>query len=279
MAPGSPANDGRDALFADIAALTGMPFPNLLYRRLAENPRQLEDCWSRVRPGLARIGPARLRLLMLDGVQPPGPHVETDPGSTSSLRSFAQHSPGDLFPDSAQAATLLRVLDAYDSGNSCNIVVIALLLEGSKADRSSPLVYGRATHDPRNARPESGVLPPMLDLEAMSSDAVASVLRLSRVIEPRGRAIPSLFRHLGHDPVLLRWVEAELGHSSDSGALDQAETSMRASAAWTASHWPEAVQPLADEPLRNLLDPFRTMIPRMLAVSAVLRRAVEGQLP
>lgn len=60
-------------LFADISRMTGMPFPNLLYRRLAGHPGQLEACWDRVGPGLRLVGAPALRHRLVG--PGPGPAV------------------------------------------------------------------------------------------------------------------------------------------------------------------------------------------------------------
>lgn len=274
-----PVHVGRDAIFADISELTGMPFPNLLYRRLGEDPRRLRDCWERVRPGLARIGPRALRRLMFDDSNLAGTGTSAD--SRSDVGGLiAPPVPGSSPIDAEQAATLRRLLSVYDSGNSCNAVVVALLLEGASGDSSSPLLS--TAELPEGGSPtgiDAAQLPPMLEVKDMDTVARESVLRLARLIEPGGRAVPSLFRHVGHDPGLLGWIETAVTEAAASGALDRCERSVRATATWSASHWPEPVQPLDDDRDRKLLEPFRIMIPRMLATSAVLRVALRSQLP
>ncbi len=273
MTSPDPFDVGRNAVFADISELTGMPFPNLLYRRLGEDPRRLQDCWERVRPGLARIGSRALRRLMFDDSNLAG--TGTPAGSRSDVPVT-----GSSPIDAEQAAMLVRLLSAYDSGNSCNIVVVALLLEGAPGDSSSPLLS--TAELPEGGLPtgmDTVQLPPMLEVDDIGTVARESVLRLARLIEPGGRAVPSLFRHVGHDPALLGWIETAVTEAAGSGALDRCERLIRATAAWTASHWPEPVQPLDDDHDRKLLEPFGIMIPRMLATSAVLRAALRRQLP
>lgn len=279
MTSPDPVDVGRNAVFADISELTDMPFPNLLYRCLGEDPRRLEDCWERVRPGLARIGPRALRRLMFDESNPAG--TGTSAGSKSDDGgSIAAPVLGSSPIDAEQAAMLVRLLSAYDSGNSCNVVVVVLLLEGAPGDSSSPLLSSAEFRDGEvPTGMDTAQLPEMLEVDDMGTAARESVLRLARLIEPGGRAVPSLFRHVGHDPALLGWIETAVTKAAASRALGRYEHSVRATAAWTASHWPEPVQPLDDDRDRKLLEPFGIMIPRMLATSAVLRAALRSQLP
>ncbi|WP_026531413.1 hypothetical protein [Arthrobacter sp. H41] len=279
MTSPDPVKVGRDTIFADISELTGMPFPNLLYRRLGEDPRRLEDCWGRVRPGLARIGHTALRRLMLDGIDSADAHAPAARGPEGKI-SNARPASGTSPINPGQAATLLRILSPYDSGNSCNAVVVALLRGGAPGDSSSPLLSTVAsTGDALPTEMVTAPLPPMLEVDDMGTEARNSVLRLARLIEPGGRAVPSLFRHIGHDTALLDWIESVVTDAAESGALNRCEDSVRAVAARTAAHWPEPVQPLDDDQVRKLLQPFETMIPRMLATSTVLRAALSSQLP
>lgn len=241
----------RNALLADISALTMMPFPNLVYRVLADEPGRLESCWHRVRPGLVLVGARRLRERLAD----------------SGLTPAFSPEPQEFVTDERRRR-LTDVLNAYDSGNSCNAVLITLLLEGARGDAESPLV---PVQPPRADAPgERRPLPPMLELDAMSDATREQVLRLARMVDPKGDVVPSLFRHLAGDDGLLNTVAATLRAASLSGDFDRLHNEITARVAATITEWPVPVDPLTDPGTRALIEPFARVIPRMLAVSAVL---------
>lgn len=243
----------RTQLFADISRLTGMPFPNLLYRRLAEHPGQLEACWNRVRPGLVLVGAPALKQRM----------IGAGPAPVGNDR---------VLPHERGRRLLLDVLDVYDAGNSCNSVAVHLLLNGAKGTTESSL-----TRLPRPGPPQNPpAIPPMLELEAMSGSVRERVLRLALLVEPGGKIIPSVFRHLAGDESLLSSVETTLREAVDAGILDTAYDQIRATLTKTADEWPLPVHPVEDSATRGVIEPFAATIPRMLATSAILRTAVAG---
>lgn len=244
----------RNELLADISRLTSMPFPNLLYRRLAEYPGQLEACWNRVRPGLLLVGAPALRQRM----------VGADIAAVMNDRALPQEGGRRL---------LLDVLDVYDAGNSCNSVIVHLLLNGAEGATESPL-----TRAPRPGPPQNPpAIPPMLELEVLPESVRERVVRLALLVEPGGRIIPSVFRHLAGDESLLSAVETALRAASDAGVLDKAYDQIRAGVTKTADEWPLSVHPVLDSATRTVIEPFAATIPRMLATSAILRSALPGR--
>lgn len=242
----------QDAILADICALTGMPFPNLFYRVLAEEPSRLAHCWKSVRPGLVRVGAGTLRERLMTRTT----HATGCAGLLKDLT--AEHR-----------RTLTEVLGTYDSGNSCNAVLVHLMLHGSAGDSISPLVV-EAPSDPSVVPPP---LPPMLELDAMTEPARRQIRRLAQLADPEGDVIPSLFRHFGHDEELLAYVTAALERAFENGALDQLQKRILQAVANAVAQWPNVVQPVTDPAIRSVLEPFARTIPRMLAVSAILRPA------
>ena len=240
----------REALLADISALTAMPFPNLVYRVLADEPARLESCWHRVRTGLVLVGARRLRERLAESRLTPA-----RPGEPQE------------FVNDERLRRLTDVLDFYDSGNSCDAVLVTLLLQGSRGDAESRLVQPPPAEVPGVRRP----LPPMLELDAMTDATREQVFRLARMVDPDGDVVPSLFRHLAHDDVLLNTVAATLRAASLSGDFDRLRDEITATVATTITEWPLPVDPLTDPSTRALIEPFARVIPRMLAVSAVLR--------
>lgn len=227
-----------------------MPFPNLLYRRLAENPERLEACWDRVRPGLLLVGAPTLRHRLIDVHRAPAVDARQ-------------------VPDEGGRHLLLDVLDVYDAGNSCNAVIVHLLLNGAEGTAESSLV---AVPRPGPAQ-DPPVLPPMLELEAMPGSVRECVVRLARLMEPDGKIVPSVFRHLAADDSLLRAVETTLRTASITGVLGAAYEEMRTTVTRTAGEWPLTVDPMQDNPTRAVIEPFAATIPRMLAASVILRSA------
>lgn len=248
---GSVAPPAR--LSADISGLTGMPFPNLLYRMLAQEPGRLESCWGRVRDGLALVGAPALRARLAGNL----PAATVSPTGRSSL-------------DGQQLTLLTDVLDAYDSGNSCNAVLVRLLLEGAPGHPDSPLLQASPVSAPGARR----TLPPMLDLETMPEKARAQVRRLAQLVVPDSDVVPSVFRHFAAAEALLDAVVSALDTASATGELDRISDVVEAEVTRTMAEWPVPVDPVVDSGVRAALEPFATMIPRMLVVSAVLRTAV-----
>lgn len=241
------------ALLEDIAVATGMPFPNLLYRRLAEHPDQLRHCWQAVAPGLRLTGGPGLRAAVM--------RPSASPASAPRL-------PAALPPRLRQV--LLDVLECYDRGNSCNAVVVAVLLRGSAV--AKPSATWRSAPQPWPAAP---AIPPMLAPEAMTPPARAAVGRLATLLDPTGAVVPSLLRHLAAEPELLAAVEAALLAAQDTGELARRVATARRRVGRLATGWPTAVVPIADSGARSMLATFDTVIPRMLAVSMLLREATQ----
>ena len=240
----------REALLADISALTAMPFPNLVYRVLADEPGRLESCWYRVRAGLVLVGARRLRERLAD----------------SWLTSARSPEPQEFVSDERRRR-LTDVLDAYDSGNSCNAVIVTLLLHGSRGEAESRLVQPLPVEVPSVPRP----LPVMLELDEMTGATREQVVRLARMVDTKGDVVPSVFRHLAHDDVLVDTAVATLRAAFLSGAFDRLCDEIISTVATTITEWPVPVDPLTDSGTRALIEPFARAIPRMLAVSAVLR--------
>lgn len=242
-------------LFDDISTLTGMPFPNQLYRVLGKKPHQLESYWRRLRGGLAVVGAPTLRTRLVSELPSPG------------LPSNAQNT-----LDGHSQEMLIDVLDAYDMGNSCNAVLVRLLLEGTPGHPDSPLV--QPSREQRLSEHQG--LPPMLELEAMSEKTRAQVHRLAQLVDPHSDVVPSVFRHFANDEALLDAVVSALDAASTNGELDRLYAEVGARVTKTMAEWPTQVAPIVDADTRGLLEPFSTVIPRMLAVSAVLRTISEN---
>lgn len=241
----------QERLFTDISTLTGMPFPNQLYRVLAKEPGRLESCWSRLRGGLVLVGASTLRDRFVGSLPSP---------------TAASHAQSPLAGGSQKMLT--DVLDAYDMGNSCNAVLVRLLLEGTPGHPDSPLVQP----SPEQAPSVHQGLPPMLELETMSEKIRALVHRLAQLVDPHSGVVPSVFRHFANDEALLDAVVSALETASANGELDRLYEQVVAKVTETMAEWPAQVAPLVDTGTRAVLEPFSTVIPRMLAVSAVLRK-------
>lgn len=249
--PTMSQGDSLEGLFEDIMSVTSMPFPNLVWRLLGEDPRRLHSCWWRVREGLNAVGVETLGARILE------PTIN----AASPLE--------DACPlDTEQVETLLSVFDAYDGGNACNAVAVRLLLDGSHGDPGSDLLL------PTGIRRRSSVranLPPMLGLTSMTPIARDHVLKLADVLNPTTDVVPSAFRHLAQDADLLRSLATTLDRANSEGLLQEVSRAAKDAVAATASVWPAEVEPINDPSAQVLLEAFADGIPRMLAVSALLR--------
>lgn len=249
--PTMSKGDSLEGLFEDIMSVTSMPFPNLVWRLLGEDPRRLHSCWWRVREGLNAVGVETLGARILEPTINAAPPLE------------------DACPlDTEQVETLLSVFDAYDGGNACNAVAVRLLLDGSHGDPGSDLLL------PTGIRRRSSVratLPPMLGLTSMTPIARDHVLKLADVLNPTTDVVPSAFRHLAQDADLLRSLATTLDRANSEGLLQEVSRAAKDAVAATASVWPAEIEPINDPSAQVLLEAFADGIPRMLAVSALLR--------
>lgn len=233
-----------------------MPFPNLIYRTLAEEPGRLETCWQLVSPGLDIVGSEALVRAVLG------------PGS-----QHRAHHRTSAVSDS-QAATLRRVMSVYDRGNSCNAVLVALLRHGTPGEPSQSDLMS----DPfREESRRSTQLPEMVAIDAMSPSARQVVLQLAALVDPTRAVVPSLFRHLAHEPDLLAAVSEVVQAADQTGRLNQLAKTSQARVEGVIRRWPVPVTPVVDPTTDALLASFQHVIPRMLAVSEVLRDSLVGR--
>lgn len=249
--PTMSKGDSLEGLSEDIMSVTGMPFPNLVWRLLGEDPHRLRSCWGRVREGLNAVGVETLGARIL----------EPTLNAASPLE--------DACPlDTEKVETLLSVFDAYDAGNACNAVAVRLLLDGSPGNPGSDLLLPTGRSRRASVR---ATLPPMFSLTSMTPTARDQVLKLADVLNPTTDVVPSAFRHLAQDPDLLRSLAATLDRANSEGFLQEVSKAAQDAVAATASAWPAEVEPVSDPSAQALLEPFADGIPRMLAVSALLR--------
>ncbi len=198
-------------IYADIKATMGMPFVNLVWRRLALCPEGL--CWTwRTTKRLYADGVVLVEsVALLDDLDLP----QIPRCSPASLRAAGV--------DMDAEAAIREVLTGYDRGNSLNILAfsaVLALLRGETAARSGPATQiGRASIEAMQ-RPTSP--PPAMVSEVDMDPATSELVRAFNVLAAFGvdRAVkPSLPRHLAHWPGFLRLGHAMLAPLAADGRL------------------------------------------------------------
>jgi hypothetical protein len=264
-------------LYADLRAVTGLPFVNLIYRHLAAVPGALPWCWAQVRPVYSTGRAAQVAGELTAALAP-------SPVPTWSMEQMRRAAvPPDALPG------IRAVLDQYHRANPLNLVPLAALLarmngapegSGTGADPSHPA--------PRQPMP-SGLqdLPPMLTEQEMGKTAADALWGLARlgITGPLGD-MPSALRHLAHWPGLLVLALETLQPLADRCWLAQEIDTLRerrdrlvgqvmASGLLARDGLPELPAPEVRDQVRALLTRFTDgMIVRMVPQLTLLRQLV-----
>jgi hypothetical protein len=244
--------DRRSVLLERVCELTQMPFPNLVYRRLAEKPERLEMCLYRVEAALEQMDPDAVRA------------------AVTSPRAVGRVIAPRWSLDRPDRTTLSNVLTVYNRGNALNAVLVELWLNGSTG--RSPDSWPARREPPVDVSLPS--LPPMLTLEQMRPSVVMRVQSLAKFIDETQNVVPSMFRHLGESPTSVEWIEECLGAAAEDGTFDTYYLLIQQRIRSVVERWP-SVTPAVDDPdVRNILEPFAHTIPRMVVVGHVLQEAL-----
>lgn len=252
------------ALYDDIRRVTRVPLVNLIYRHMATLPGVLPWVWSLIRPQIVAgaIESAVDRML-----------------SACTLPAVAAFGPASLRAaglDDARLALVMRVLAAYNRGNTLNVV--SLTAVRLALDVGVPL---------RSAQPPSSVpetllplIPPIRRPEELDPDTAARLAAIARLHGGDG-VLPSLYLHLANWPGFLALACDRLAPLLRDGTIQRS----RDEVGRLVDHEARALVPLltTDVPaptehvpaLRDVLDTFtRRLIPEMIPVGFALSRAM-----
>jgi hypothetical protein len=236
------------AVYGDLRAVYGLPFVNLIWRHLAAEPGRLERIWADVRPAIADTAAPRVLLRV-------------------AAHAVAER-PVVLAPGVRDAATAARAtLDAYDRGNALNVVALSALLEPPRRPRASS---GEPWPPLRG-----GPLLPMLATAAVKADDRPALDELTERLagSERPLLVPGLLRHLAARPGLLAALADAVRPALHDGLASPANVVVEAARA-VVSELPHAPPRVQDAALRVVLERFVRTIARMLAFTALARRAL-----
>jgi hypothetical protein len=110
-------------------------------------------------------------------------------------------------------------------------------------------------------------------VEELGPLEAARIARISKMIEPSGVVVPSLFLHLARDETVLRFVESSLTEAVGDGRFQRSLDLINCRVDSAVASWPMRLDPIEDSETRALLMPFRETITRMLAAAGILRKA------
>ena len=261
----SEASPEVAAIYRDMKEVMGLPMVNLIYRYVATLPGCLPWIWGMVRPhflsGAMERAAAELRKgLALPALAAVGPRGLTDAGI-----------------DAQAKATIRRTIDAYNRGNSANLISLTAIRLA--LDRDVPMApEGAETPAPP---PDVAPLPSILRREDLEPGTAATVRALTSLHGTAGvSVIPSLYLHLAHWPAFLDLARARLEPVADD--LAAASEQARALARTEAERLYPALRatrprPAAEncEALERELGRFTGgLIPEMIAVGLMLRGAM-----
>lgn len=265
--------EGRVAdIYADIRAVLGVPFVNLIYRHLATAPAVLDCVWASLRPhfasGALAAQAAQLRrevAAMVAGW--PVAHMGNSPGGAREA-----------------AACLVGM---YNEANSLNRVALQHLL-GPRDMREAPPQAGLApaaesagpTESAESAarKGDRSSIPRLPQFWELHQREVDRIHRLNAYAEPGAPAmVASLYRHLAAWPGVLHEVELVLTPLNEQGLLDRARQDTCIAAARCTQTRPLAMGPLVDAfhgqyeaRLRQFAD---VTISKMIPIGTALSRA------
>ncbi|MEZ5816975.1 MAG: hypothetical protein R3D44_07825 [Hyphomicrobiaceae bacterium] len=256
------------AIYSDIARLSGIPLPALIWRHLATYPGVLSEAWNALRP------------LYFPG-------LAQDAAWRTVRERLAGHSAG---PDRAALAAAgldeetisayRRVLASYNRANPVNFIGVRLLLARS-SDPRPPELPARGP-SLREWTPPAPVvdLPPMVPVAAIPTPVRAQIDGLA--VDPaidRSRVVPSLYRHLVPWPALIRLIHDGLAPRIRSDEIPELRRAISSALQAEVDGLVKHVGPLphlfATPGVREVLERFTGLIPEMIVVGKVLENALE----
>lgn len=253
-------------IYADIASLSGIPHPALIWRHLATYSGALPAVWAALRPlyqaGYAQDAAWKTVEAVLVG----------DAAGPAVLQLVAGGLPGDAI------AAYSRVLAVYNRANPVNFVGVRIL---------QSVLSGQGPATPRPLPPRSWIPPtaisglvPMVavaDIPADVRELIDGLAVADRV--DRSAIVPSLYRHLVPWPTLLRLVHADLAPRIASGAigelLDDVTAALQAEVDNLAAHVGPIPALAANRGVTGALESFSHLIPEMIVIGTLLAHGLD----
>ncbi len=259
------------AIYQDLARLSGIPLPALIWRHLATFPSVLPTIWQALRPLYARGVVQEAAWGTVQTVLG---------GETSQLTSarLAAAGFGDEVTDGYR-----RVLRSYNRANPVNFVGVRLVLAAlAKAEDQSTLSSAAPLiPDWSPPTPIKG-LPPMVPVPEITGEVRRKIDSLATAVDiDRARVVPSLYRHLVPWPALIDLMHGELAPKVQSGEIsrltDRIAGALRREAEVLSIHMPPLAGLACIEEVRPTLEAFSGLIPEMVVVGTLLEAGVQRQ--
>ncbi|MGE4218812.1 MAG: hypothetical protein AB7G39_05130 [Alphaproteobacteria bacterium] len=256
-------------IYEDMRRTLGIPVINLVWRHFAALPDGLQWAWETARPLYASGAVAKEAAAFRAAFT--GPALPAIPADVLAAVGVNE----------TQAATLARVLDTYNLGNSQNMLGLRALyaaLDGA----ASPEAALAATAPTVPERVE-GEIPPILAMHELDAETAELVRRLNRICARDGGGIMvSLYRHLGYWPGFLALAWGLLAPLEADGRLMQAIEGAEAKAKRQAAALAGTFGSPSVQPDRAVLDDIRATIndftgitlAKMVPIGLMLRRAL-----
>ena len=205
------ASDEILAAYDDVRATMGVPFVNLIHRYLATIPDALPFLWARVKPAFAdgRIDAA------VDAVFRDSSLVPLDEEAQRRIASSL---------DASDAVAASRVIDVYNRGNPCNLIVFHALIRfiESASGGAVESASGGAVESAGVAGRTSGLpgMPRLLRLAELPPPLRSAIERLvaAQGLSETG-IVPSLWLHLAHWSALIETASDVLVPLYEAGTL------------------------------------------------------------
>lgn len=258
LASASPEIAG---IYADIARLSGIPLPALIWRHLATFPGVLPEAWAALRPLYERGLVQRAAWET----------VETVVAATAAGPTAQQLASAGL--PSAAVASYRQILQSYNRANPVNFVGVRILL--AALSRREPAIA--------RALPPTGWTPPAAIVGLVPMTSVGAIppkerqlidsLAVAHDID-RSVIVPSLYRHLVPWPLLLQLIHAGLAPRIGSGAIGKLVHEVSDDLRVRADDLADYVGPLptlaANHAVTDALESFSRLIPEMIVIGTLL---------
>ncbi|MEZ5738334.1 MAG: hypothetical protein R3E68_01965 [Burkholderiaceae bacterium] len=252
-------------LYADIRAVLGTSFVNLVYRHLATEPEQLAWAWRAVRPHMVDGALAAQATRLGDAVG-----RQIDAWTLPPADRLQHHE------------DVGRLVGMYNQANTLNLLAMTHLLSVGPSRKTAPTAAaGPAAARPVASAPAAGsrALPGVPAMDALTDAQRASVARLNRLGEDtEPTIIASLYRHLAAWPDGLSFAEAVLAPLDERGLLAGARVAAFAAARELVHEEPLPMPPapaaFVDRFGATLGQLAGTTISKMLPIGQLLQAAL-----
>lgn len=261
-------------IYAEIAHLSGIPLPSLIWRHLATYPGVVSAAWHYLRPvyasGVAQTAAWGAVARVLDG-RAAGPDERELRGAGLDADAILAYR---------------RVLQSYNRANPVNFVGVRLLLAGlsSPVGAAQPRLAAAAVPTDRTwvpPAPIEGVVP-MVAVPAIPADVRARIDALAIDVRiDRSQVVPSLYRHLVPWPALMIRIHEALSPLTRSGDLERLLAEVSDALQGEVDQLASRLGPLPpfdeSDRVRGVLSQFSGLIPEMVVMGGLLERALSPE--